>query len=141
MEEMRQESVLTLAEAASFLRVEEVALAKMAAEGGVPAQKIGEEWRFLKRALVEWLHWGPRSQELFRGFPPPWIMGYPPIEDLVLILEHRLLARLNASEPRAPRRGSKQAVRKHFGIFQDDADIEERLAEIVAQREAGSHKR
>jgi hypothetical protein len=25
----------------------------------VPAQQIGSEWRFLKAALLQWLHFGP----------------------------------------------------------------------------------
>ena len=50
------ERVLTLTEAAAFLRVTEAALADKAAAGEIPAQQIGGEWRFLQRALVDWLH-------------------------------------------------------------------------------------
>lgn len=52
----KTEHVLTLAEAAAFLRVTEAALADKTAAGEVPAQKIGGEWRFLERALVDWLY-------------------------------------------------------------------------------------
>ena len=48
--------VLTLEEAAAFLRVNEAALADKATAGEVPAQQIGGEWRFLQRALVDWLY-------------------------------------------------------------------------------------
>jgi excisionase family DNA binding protein len=50
------ERVLTLEEAAAFLRVSEAALADKATAGEVPAQQIGGEWRFLQRALVDWLY-------------------------------------------------------------------------------------
>lgn len=137
VEAMPHEGILTLAEAAAFLRVDEAALAEMASQGGVPAQLIGGEWRFLKRALIEWLHWGPRFQEWMMRAPPSWILEYPPFEALVVLLEKQLLSKMGASEQPSPPRGSKQAVRKHFGIFQQDADIEERLADIVAQRKVG----
>ena len=50
--------VLTLTEAAAMLRVEDAPLAKLAEDGAVPARKIGEEWRFSKSALMQWLHAG-----------------------------------------------------------------------------------
>jgi hypothetical protein len=34
-----------------------------------------------------------------------------------------------------PKAGSKQAVLKHFGIFKDDEDLEERLADARRRRE------
>jgi len=50
------ERVLTLTEAAAFLRVNEATLAEKAAAGEIPAQQLGGEWRFLQRALVDWLY-------------------------------------------------------------------------------------
>jgi excisionase family DNA binding protein len=47
--------VLTLAEAAVFLRVPEADLLRLAKLHEVPARKIGDEWRFLKTALQDWL--------------------------------------------------------------------------------------
>jgi len=55
------ECVLTLTEAASFLRVNAKALAEQAAAGEVPARKIGGEWRFLRQALVDWLYAGAKE--------------------------------------------------------------------------------
>ena len=52
----RTDHILNLTEAAAFLRVNEAALADNAAAGEVPAQQIGGEWRFLQRALVDWLY-------------------------------------------------------------------------------------
>ena len=47
--------VLTLAEAATFLRVAEEQLGKLATQQEVPGRQIGGEWRFLKSALSNWL--------------------------------------------------------------------------------------
>ena len=132
--EVQCEGILTLAEAASLLRVDEAALADMAVCGVVPAQKIGEEWRFLKRALIEWLHLGPRFQELFIKLPPPWLLEYPPFEELVRLLEKHLLKKME-SERSSLRRGSKEAVRQQFGVFQKYGDLEAELAKLAALRE------
>ncbi len=47
--------VLTLAEAASFLRVPEEAVLELVTREALPAQRVGGEWRVLKRALHEHL--------------------------------------------------------------------------------------
>jgi len=61
------ECVLTLTEAAVFLRVSDKALADKATAGEVPARQIGGEWRFLRRALVDWLY--ADSKESANGAP------------------------------------------------------------------------
>jgi excisionase family DNA binding protein len=128
--------VLTLAETAAYLRVPEEAVLALIRENALPAQQVGREWRFLKRAVDEWLRFGPHFHPEFRMFPPPWAPDLRYWEDLVQALEKRVLSRILTSErPPAPR-GSKQAVLKHFGVFKDDADVEEQLAAIRARREA-----
>jgi excisionase family DNA binding protein len=47
--------VLTLAEAAAFLRVPEDGLRRDADAGRVPGRKVAGEWRFGRAALLEWL--------------------------------------------------------------------------------------
>jgi excisionase family DNA binding protein len=47
--------VMTLAEAAAFLRVSETDVAQSAEAHEIPARRIGGEWRFWKSAVVEWL--------------------------------------------------------------------------------------
>jgi excisionase family DNA binding protein len=49
------EDVLTLTEAAVFLKVPEKLLHTDADAGKIPGRKIGEEWRFSKTALQSWL--------------------------------------------------------------------------------------
>jgi excisionase family DNA binding protein len=48
-------AVLTAAEAAALLRVDERQLAEAAARGDVPGRRIGAEWRFSREALLAWL--------------------------------------------------------------------------------------
>ncbi len=50
--------VLTLREAAEYVRVNEKTLREKARRGLVPGQRVGREWRFLKKALDEWLAGG-----------------------------------------------------------------------------------
>jgi excisionase family DNA binding protein len=47
--------VLTLAEAASYLRVPADAVLRMVDAEGLPARRFGAEWRFSKVAVQEWL--------------------------------------------------------------------------------------
>jgi excisionase family DNA binding protein len=47
--------VLTLAELADWLQVEEDSLAKMAETAELPGRRIGGEWRFARQAVLDWL--------------------------------------------------------------------------------------
>jgi excisionase family DNA binding protein len=134
--EMPGVEVLTLAEAASFLRVPEEAVLELVTREALPAQRIGGEWRVLKRALVEWLRFGPHLYHEFRRFPPPWMLDHPFWDDLFHALEKRVLNRILAHEQSSSEGGSKRAVLKHFGIFKDDADLDEQLANLRAGRKA-----
>jgi excisionase family DNA binding protein len=48
-------SVLTLPEAARYLRLRKDLVEKYAQQGLIPARQIGDEWRFLRAALDDWL--------------------------------------------------------------------------------------
>lgn len=50
-----QHNVLTLREAASYLRIPTKTLESMASEGQVPGFQIDGRWRFAKPALDEWM--------------------------------------------------------------------------------------
>jgi excisionase family DNA binding protein len=133
----RNEEVLTLAEAAAHLRVPEAELADLADRNGVPARKVGSEWRFLKKALDDWLRYpGPMHREGWMVHPR-WLMESPFAEELLYLLEERLLHKLKQTANPSPKPGSKQAVLKHFGVFKDDDDLEDRLADARKRREAG----
>jgi excisionase family DNA binding protein len=47
--------VLTLSEAAAYLRLQTAEVLRLVEEQGLPARRIQEEWRFLKSAIQEWL--------------------------------------------------------------------------------------
>jgi excisionase family DNA binding protein len=47
--------ILTLEEAAELLRLDREAMLAAAEAGQVPGRRIGEEWRFSRNALMNWL--------------------------------------------------------------------------------------
>jgi excisionase family DNA binding protein len=47
--------VLTLAEAAAYLRVPEQDVLRLVGEQGLPGRQVGDDWRFLKTAVAGWL--------------------------------------------------------------------------------------
>jgi excisionase family DNA binding protein len=50
--------VLTLGEAAAYLRLEETDVLRLVEEQGLPARRLANEWRFLKGAIQDWLRTG-----------------------------------------------------------------------------------
>jgi excisionase family DNA binding protein len=47
--------VLTLGEAATYLRLAEADVVRLVEEQGLPSRRLGNEWRFLKGAIQAWL--------------------------------------------------------------------------------------
>ena len=56
-------AIMTLREAAKFIRVSEKTLGEMARQKLIPGQKVGREWRFLAEALEKWLSGSPASSK------------------------------------------------------------------------------
>jgi excisionase family DNA binding protein len=56
--ETRQKEVLTAEEAAEFLAFNPVTVRLKARSGEIPGRKVGKEWRFSRRRLLEWLEEG-----------------------------------------------------------------------------------
>ena len=54
--------VLTLAEAAAYLRVKEEEVLRMIVSEGLPGRQFGTEWRFLKMAVQDWLATPPQKK-------------------------------------------------------------------------------
>ena len=54
--------VLTLAEAAAYLRFSEEAVKTAVREQGLPGREVSGEWRFLKAGIQDWLMRGPKSK-------------------------------------------------------------------------------
>ncbi len=51
--------VLTLAEAAAYLRLSEAEVLQLVEQQGLPARRLAQVWRFLKTAIQDWLRTGP----------------------------------------------------------------------------------
>ncbi|MFA6681594.1 MAG: helix-turn-helix domain-containing protein [Sphaerochaeta sp.] len=47
--------VLTLQECSRYLKIAESTIYVLARNGRIPAQKVGRNWRFSKKALDKWL--------------------------------------------------------------------------------------
>ena len=47
--------ILTITEAAQYLRISLSSLYKLAQDGKIPAQKVGKHWRFHKQTLTDWI--------------------------------------------------------------------------------------
>jgi excisionase family DNA binding protein len=52
---LNQNEVLTLTEAAAYLRVSPEVLQQIVKTEAIPGRRLGTEWRFLKTALQDWL--------------------------------------------------------------------------------------
>lgn len=55
--------VLTLSEAAAYLRITEAAVLRGIEEQALPARRMGSEWRLLKPAIQQWLAAGSPTWE------------------------------------------------------------------------------
>lgn len=58
--------VLTLEEAAGFLRVSIETAEELAARGAIPGRRVEHDWRFLKSAIEDWLR-GPDYKQSLLG--------------------------------------------------------------------------
>lgn len=47
--------ILDLTDATEMLNISRQLLVKEIKENGLPARQVGREWRFSKRALIEWI--------------------------------------------------------------------------------------
>lgn len=56
--------ILNIEEAAHLLGVSTKTFAKVLREGEIPGRKIGREWKFARRALIDWVASG-RSRDFF----------------------------------------------------------------------------
>jgi len=53
--DMRADEVLTLEEAAAFLKLSPDAVRSRAEDGELPGRRFGKEWRFARMAVLAWL--------------------------------------------------------------------------------------
>ncbi len=60
---MPHNDVLNTKEAAAFLGAHIETIRRLARRGEIPAYKIGKDWRYRKKALLEWVE----SQSMFKN--------------------------------------------------------------------------
>jgi len=53
--------IMTVEEAASYLRIPKSTLYKLVREGRIPSHKVGRHWRFMKTLIDRWLEEMPDS--------------------------------------------------------------------------------
>jgi excisionase family DNA binding protein len=53
------DEIMTIDEMASYLKVSKSTLYKLVQHGGLPAQKVGKQWRFHKSAVDDWFRQRP----------------------------------------------------------------------------------
>ncbi|MGH9803044.1 MAG: helix-turn-helix domain-containing protein [Blastocatellia bacterium] len=57
MNQIATSAVLTLEEAANYLKLPSETIGREATQGNIPGRQIANSWRFLKSAIDDWL-WG-----------------------------------------------------------------------------------
>jgi len=55
--------IMTTKELAEYLRLHQITICKFAAEGTIPAVRIGRVWRFDKEAIDKWISEGQRKSQ------------------------------------------------------------------------------
>jgi len=78
----RDMEVLTLAEAAQYLRLPEADVAGLVSTQGLPGRRIGAEWRFLKSALRDWLRLASMNKSAWKSLAGVW-EGDPSLDGMV----------------------------------------------------------
>jgi excisionase family DNA binding protein len=81
------EEVLTLAEAAAYLRLRESDVIQLVHSQGLPARFTGTEWRFLKAAIQQWLGTGTPNPEMRKAAQLAAAGAFKDDPDLVGIVE------------------------------------------------------
>lgn len=77
--------VLTLEEAAEFLRLPSESVLKLVSEQGLPGRHVDGQWRFLKDAVTQWLRTPESKQPVLK-----WIGAFkddPTLPEVVKIME------------------------------------------------------
>jgi excisionase family DNA binding protein len=79
------DNVLTLGEAAAYLRLPENDVLHMVHEQGLHGRQVGTEWRFLRSAIDDWLRTGPQplaNKEAWLALAGAW-KDDPTVDDLL----------------------------------------------------------
>lgn len=85
--------VLTLAEAAAYLRLPEKDVIAAASTQGLPSRLVGDEWRFLKTALHQWLSATSPTSEMRKAAQLAIVGAWKDDPDVEQIVEDAMRAR------------------------------------------------
>ena len=58
--------IMTTKEVAKYLRLHEITVCKHAAEGKMPAVRVGRVWRFDKEAIDKWISGGDKTPQIVK---------------------------------------------------------------------------
>ena len=58
--------IMTTKEISKYLRVHQITICKYAAQGVIPAIRVGRVWRFDREAIDRWLSEGDNSRNLYK---------------------------------------------------------------------------
>ena len=61
VKEIAMPQIMTTKELAKYLKLHEITICKYAAEGKIPAIRIGRVWRFDKEAIDKWISGGQKK--------------------------------------------------------------------------------
>jgi excisionase family DNA binding protein len=85
--------VLTLAEAAAYLRLPEKDVITAATAQGLPGRLVGAEWRFLKSAIQEWLSVSQPTAEMRKAAQMALVGAWKDDPDIEQIVEDAMRRR------------------------------------------------
>jgi len=66
---MRQEQVLSVAQVAEYLNVDKFTIYRLVTDGQIPAFKVGNQWRFKKKLIEQWLRDNSNTSTYHRKSP------------------------------------------------------------------------
>jgi excisionase family DNA binding protein len=85
--------VLTLAEAAAYLRLPEKDVIAATSTQGLPGRLVGGEWRFLKSAIQQWLSVSQPTAEMRKAAPMALAGAWKDNPDIEQIVEEAMRRR------------------------------------------------
>jgi excisionase family DNA binding protein len=88
-----QKEVFDLQDTAKFLKVSDDEVLRMVKEQGLPARQIGDNWRFLKAAICEWLRTGTPARPSRKEAQLALVGKYKDDTDLEGIVEEAMSRR------------------------------------------------
>jgi excisionase family DNA binding protein len=66
---MRQEQLLSVAQVAEYLNVDKFTIYRLVTDGQIPAFKVGNQWRFKKKLIEQWLRDNSNTSTYHRESP------------------------------------------------------------------------